>query len=87
MSCCNYAKLEDCPNCGAKEGARMGSSSWGHNLSCCGDECGKAVAKKIETNVSKRKYKKKLQKYYDLKEELRALRYEGINGTDPFFEL
>jgi len=33
-------QLEDCPVCGEKEGAAMGSSSWGHDVRCCSDKCG-----------------------------------------------
>jgi hypothetical protein len=32
-----------CPGCGKPDAARMGSSAWGHNLSCCGDVCGLKV--------------------------------------------
>lgn len=48
MSCNNntYYMANDCPNCGEKDeawkwkGARMGSTKWGHNYSCCSDKCG-----------------------------------------------
>jgi Zn ribbon nucleic-acid-binding protein len=43
-----YFMAEDCPQCGQKDepdrwlGARMGSTMWGHNYSCCSDKCGHA---------------------------------------------
>lgn len=48
-----YYMAHDCPQCGAKDapgewgGARMSSSAWGHDFSCCSDECGKELAKKV----------------------------------------
>jgi YHS domain-containing protein len=45
-----YWMAHDCPQCGQKDapntwrGARMSSSCWGHNYSCCSDACGKAFA-------------------------------------------
>jgi hypothetical protein len=44
MSCywANY-RAPPCPGCGKPDAARMGSSVWGHNLSCCGDVCGLKV--------------------------------------------
>jgi len=81
-------KNEDCPSCGKTEGAYMGSSSWGHSIVCCSDECGLKVAKKIKENVNKKEYEDKFDKYYELQSELKAMRLKGI-GTDyePFFEL
>lgn len=41
-----YFMAPDCPVCGQKDeewkwlGARMGSTAWGHNYSCCSDACG-----------------------------------------------
>lgn len=89
MSCCgyNHVKIEDCPNCGAKESARMGSSKWGHDIMCCGDDCGFAVAKKIEENENNPEYQKALERLWKLKEEITDMRYDGINGVDHFFQL
>lgn len=60
-----YWMAHDCPNCGAKDewgrwgGARMSSTEWMHDFSCCCDECGKAFAnvvrEKSETKAG-RKY-------------------------------
>lgn len=47
-----YFMANDCPNCGQQDqegkwlGARMSSSSWGHNYACCSDKCGFEFAKK-----------------------------------------
>lgn len=46
----------DCPNCGQKDegnklGARMSSTTWGHNYSCCSDACGRRLAKRLETGM------------------------------------
>ncbi len=41
-----YHIADDCPYCGEKDsegawkGARRGNSTWGHNYSCCSEECG-----------------------------------------------
>lgn len=43
-----YNWAGDCPYCGEKDalwaykGARVGSTRWGHNYSCCSEECGVA---------------------------------------------
>lgn len=45
-----------CPNCGQKDshdawkGARMSSSGWGHNYSCCSHKCGLEYADKLKTS-------------------------------------
>ena len=42
----HYFLADDCPNCGQKDsewawkGARMSSTKWKHNYSCCSDKCG-----------------------------------------------
>lgn len=49
MSCNSreYWMAADCPNCGEKDephawkGARMSSTAWGHNYSCCSEKCGR----------------------------------------------
>ena len=86
MNCGHEYKNEDCPNCGAKEGARMVNSEWGHSITCCSDKCGMEVAKKLKKNTSTKKYKKKLKKFYKLKEELHELRYSGIETDNTHFD-
>ena len=45
-----YRFAKSCPQCGQEDeegkykGARMGSTRWGHDFSCCSDECGYAFA-------------------------------------------
>jgi hypothetical protein len=34
--------VEPCPVCGKEDGARQGSTEWGHREMCCSPECGKA---------------------------------------------
>lgn len=90
MGCGNYNQVKnpDCPGCGAKEGGYMGSTAWGHNITCCSDKCGEKIAKKIDENVSKKVYQKKLEKYYELQGEIEEMRLEGIDcRADPFFSL
>lgn len=42
-----YWLADDCPNCGQKDeinawkGARMGSTEWGHDYTCCSEKCGR----------------------------------------------
>jgi len=88
MSYCNRNIYEPpaCPNCGKEKGAIMGCSSWGHSMSCCGDECGHAVKKKIDKNESSEEYKKKLRQFYNLKNKLVEMRYEGIDAIDQFYD-
>jgi hypothetical protein len=76
-----------CPNCGAKEGAIMASSTWGHWMSCCSDKCGLEIKHKIEKNESDPEYKKKMRQLNNLKNTLNQMRYKGIGASDPFYEL
>ena len=81
-------KIDDCPECGAKESAFMGSSEWGHSIACCSDDCGQKIANKIEENTNKKYFKKKLKQYYELQSLLEERRLEGVNAAcDPFFKL
>ena len=84
MHCEREYKNEDCPNCGAKEGATMSSSEWGHNISCCSDKCGLELFKKLNKNIKTKKFKKKLKKYYAFQNELYNLRYKGIDANTHF---
>ena len=61
-----YYLAEDCPQCGQKDeinkwrGARMGSSSWGHDFSCCSNKCGIAFRdnpKRIEMEIQAEVFK------------------------------
>lgn len=46
-----YWLASDCPECGERDevgawkGARMSSTAWGHNYSCCSNTCGYAYLK------------------------------------------
>lgn len=50
MSHKRYYMADDCPNCGQQDkewewkGARMGSTTWGHDYMCCSETCGVAFA-------------------------------------------
>jgi hypothetical protein len=46
-----------CPGCGKEDAARMGSSAWGHNLSCCGDVCGLKVRDTLATMRDDERFK------------------------------
>lgn len=49
-----YYMAHECPNCGTKDaegewgGARMSSTSWKHDFSCCSEKCGLAFARRHE---------------------------------------
>lgn len=64
MSCGykHYWMADDCPHCGQKDevdkwkGARMGSTSWGHDYMCCSEACGvafKSNPKRLEMDREK----------------------------------
>jgi ribosomal protein L37AE/L43A len=46
-----HREAPPCPNCGKPDSARMGSTEWRHNYSCCSDRCGKRLAKRIENGM------------------------------------
>lgn len=48
-------RLDDCPNCGVVNSAYMGSSVWGHNYSCCSDDCGLEFKVKLNNFYRTRK--------------------------------
>lgn len=68
-----YYFVEDCPQCGEKDqegmykGARMGSTKWGHDYSCCSDECGFAFANNPKLNQMKSAV---------IRDKINALKYE-----------
>ena len=78
MSCGykQYWMAEDCPNCGQKDeldkwkGARMGSTSWGHDYMCCSDACGTA----FKTNPKRLKMDRA-----KIKSQIKALEYQLKN--------
>lgn len=61
-----YYMAHECPQCGQKDepwewrGARMSSTEWQHDFSCCSDECGKAFAEKHRELVKTKKGRKEL---------------------------
>ena len=75
----NHVMADNCPNCGKKDSARTGNShEWGHSLMCCSDECGVAAGKKIEKNVSTKKYCKIVDKINTLESERFRLKNKGL---------
>lgn len=75
--------LPSCPNCGKKEGARQGSSSWAHSEMCCSDACGLALGSKLLCSPGwielKERYDKaigRLGERFNPSEELRFVRRE-----------
>jgi hypothetical protein len=75
----------DCPNCGKQHGASMGSSRWGHNITCCSDECGMAIAKKLQKNMSSKEYKKALSDCRKADKIRDDLKYKGMSAREPSF--
>jgi len=53
MSHQRYIRADDCPVCGKEDGARCGSTEWGHSVSVCSRKCGKRY--KIWLNLGKAK--------------------------------
>lgn len=47
----------DCPGCGAPDAARMSSTRWGHDVSCCSDECGARVGEALNRMRATDEYK------------------------------
>lgn len=78
MSCCErpYYKAPPCPNCGevddmkTQTGARMCSGRWGHEFSCCSEECGREFTHKLENSP---RYKRARQLKEDIEELKRHL--------------
>lgn len=55
MGCSSHygpLNLGPCANCGKENSARMGSSAWGHQGSCCGEACGQRLAAKIKNGMA-----------------------------------
>lgn len=69
----------DCPGCGKIGAASMGSTRWGHSLSCCSDACGFAVAARINQNTGTQEYKQAANARMKAVQRARALKYKGIN--------
>lgn len=72
--------LPDCPCCGKKGGAYMSSSSWGHDISCCSEECGKKIKNQLEANKNSPAYKNALTDYYIAEEKVMELKYKDIDA-------
>lgn len=78
MSCGykHYRMADDCPHCGQKDeqdkwkGARMGSTSWGHDYMCCSDGCGVA----FKTNPKRLEMDRA-----EIKSQIEALEYKLKN--------
>ena len=84
----NTITHNDCPVCKKKEGARMGSTEWQHNVYCCSDECGLKIKDNIEKNTNTKKYRKMVKKYYKLFSKIHKHRLKGTGAhSEPFFNL
>lgn len=71
----------DCPECGKKEGAFMSASEFGHDVSCCSQECGLAIAKKIERNRESSEYKNAVEEYHAAKDKMLGAKYKDVNAV------
>lgn len=66
----DIVKLKPCPVCAMPEGACMSSTQWGHDVSCCGDECGKQMGAALRSLYGSPRYK---QAEVRVSEGMRAL--------------
>ena len=66
-----YWMAHDCPSCGKKDehgqwsGARMWSSTWGHDFSCCSESCGVAFATVVKEKEQTKKGRKWLASLWE----------------------
>lgn len=67
-----------CPGCGKEDAARMGSSTWGHDLSCCGEECGLKVRDALALMREDARFKFFTDMVWHAQDQLGALRREFL---------
>ena len=66
-----YLLTHDCPQCGTKDapyewgGARMSSTAWGHDFTCCSEECGQAFAVTWREKITTKQGRKELRKLWE----------------------
>lgn len=93
-----YWMAHSCPNCGLKDsedswsGARMISSEWGHDFSCCSDECGFEFAKTVNLKSATKTGRKELRKLWEKLQEESDARlcgepYDGYNAENTLRSL
>lgn len=77
-------RLPDCPVCGKKEGAYMGSSMW-HPFdgSACSDVCGEAARDALTTLMSSEVYRKVQDRLHNLQQELTLMRWKAVRNAGP----
>ena len=84
MHCYEEYKIPPCPNCGKERGATMSKSQWTHNMSCCSDECGIELGKKLNELRNSKKWKKakeQIRRGYEIMDEMEM---ELMGQTDQF---
>jgi hypothetical protein len=73
---------EDCPVCGKKEGATQGATSWGHSYSCCSDECGMELKKRLDILHNSKEYKTIKKIVEDNKNKLDSMELKVTKGQE-----
>lgn len=77
----NYNYADDCPVCGEKDelekyqGARMGSTAWGHAIQCCSRKCGLRYRIKLQIGSVT-----KSLSLFDIDEDLVIVKVNGEFG-------
>jgi hypothetical protein len=71
-------RAPSCPGCGKPDAARIGKSIWGHNLTCCGDECGLKVRDALASMREDERFDFFTLMVEHAKGQLRALRCEYL---------
>jgi len=83
----SYELATPCPNCGQQDyydawaGARQWSSSWGHNYTCCSEECGREFGKKLANSKKGERIRELKSKIAQLEMEIMELAYEVMHGN------
>lgn len=71
-------QLKPCPVCAKPEGAFMGSSTWGHDISCCSETCGQKMAVAMNALYLSAPYREAVERMSEAQGVVRMLRERTI---------
>lgn len=72
-----------CPVCAKPRGATMGSSAWGHDISCCGETCGLKMRDRLQELYQSHDYKQAVSRMTEAMGVVAEMKAKAVASFHP----
>lgn len=81
----NHTNIGTCANCDKNKHGLYSDTRWGHNHKCCGEDCGKLLAQRLQAASHNRRVIEIENQITRLQEEQRRVWTEAFNASGAEF--